>query len=179
MIELSDEDLVRLCRAGSPKAFDAIVERHHRVVFGVAVRMMRDRDDAQDIAQTVFVKMYEKLDTYDEHQKFFSWMYRIAVNECLNALKFKSKFDGMDGVDVAEETDEGVDDAMLALEKKVQEGLMALKEESRALVVLRHMQGLSYEEIGHVLDLPEKTVKSRLFSARQSLKDILKRKGIR
>jgi RNA polymerase sigma-70 factor (ECF subfamily) len=179
MIDLSDEEIVRLCRLGAPGAFDALVERHQRTVYGVALRMMRDRDEAEDVAQAVFVKIYEKLNTYDDQHKFFSWMYRIAVNECLNALKYKSRFDAIEGVDVAEEHDEGADDAVVESEAKVQNGLMALKIEQRALVVLRHMQGLSYEEIGQVLDLPAKTVKSRLFSARQALKEILKRKGFR
>jgi RNA polymerase sigma-70 factor (ECF subfamily) len=179
MEELSDEEIVRKCRLGDPGAFDTLVDRHQRTVYGVAIRMMRDRDDAEDVAQNVFVKMYEKLHTYDEQHKFFSWMYRIAMNECLNALKYRSKFDTLDGVDIPEERDDGADDSVVAMENKVQHGLMALGVEQRALVILRHMQGLSYEEMGQVLDIPVRTVKSRLYAARQTLKVILKRKGIR
>jgi RNA polymerase sigma-70 factor (ECF subfamily) len=81
-------------------------------------------------------------------------------------------------VDVVEEADEERDDLSLGREEKIQDSLMMLRADQRAVVVLKHMQGLSYEEIGHVLDIPAKTVKSRLFSARQTLKEILKKKGL-
>ena len=80
MTERSDEECVRQCLGGDRKAFDALVERHHRTVYNVALRMMRDPDEAADITQSVFVKVYEKLGSFDERYKFFSWLYRIAVN---------------------------------------------------------------------------------------------------
>jgi RNA polymerase sigma-70 factor (ECF subfamily) len=178
MTERTDEEIVRQCRAGDRKAFDVLIDRHQRLVYNVALRMVRDADDAADIAQGVFLKVYEKLDGFDERFRFFSWLYKIAVNESLNFLNHRKKFDGLDGLDVAEEEPEGIDDEAAAREEKIQDGLMLLKVEHRAVVVLKHMQGLSYEEIGQILDLPEKMVKSRLFTARQSLKQILKRKGL-
>jgi RNA polymerase sigma-70 factor (ECF subfamily) len=178
MTERTDEEIVRQCRSGDRKAFDALVDRHQRLVYNVALRMVRDSDDAADIAQSVFVKVYEKLDGFDERFKFFSWLYKIAVNESLSFLNHRKKFDGLDGIDVAEEEREGTDDEIMAREGQIQDGLMLLKIDHRAVIVLKHMQGLSYEEIGQILDLPEKTVKSRLFTARQILKDILKKKGL-
>jgi len=177
MTERSDEDLVRECRQGDRRAFDALIQRHQRTVFNLTLRMMRDPDDAADVTQSVFIKVYEKLGGFNERFKFFSWLYKIAVNESLNALHQKKRFDGLNGVDVAAETVEDEDDAA-AQERKIQDGLMMLKVDHRTVIVLKHMQGLSYEEIGQVLDLPEKTVKSRLFTARQVLKDILKKKGL-
>ena len=103
MAERSDEEIVRLCQSGDRKAFDALVERHHRLVYNVAFRMVHDPDDAADIAQGVFVKVYEKIDGFDDRFRFFSWLYKIAVNESLNFLNHRKKFDGLDGLELAEE----------------------------------------------------------------------------
>ena len=177
MMDRSDEEIVRQCRSGDRRAYDALVERYHRTIYNVALRMVRDRDDAADVTQSVFVKAYEGLGRFDDRFKFFSWLYRIAVNESLNMLNQRKKFDGLEGVDVPEVEEEGADDEMVAQESKVQGALMMLKTDQRAIIILKHMQGLSYEEIGQVMDIPVKTVKSRLFSARQVLREILKKKG--
>jgi RNA polymerase sigma-70 factor (ECF subfamily) len=179
MTEQSDEDLVRQCRGGEIKSFDVLVERHQRTIFNLALRMVRDSDDAADIAQSVFVKAYENLAKFDPQFRFFSWLYRIAVNESLNALEQKKRFEGLEGNDLAADIADEKDDEAVRDEKRIQDGLMTLNVDQRAVIVLKHMQGLSYREIAQVLDLSEKTVKSRLFSARQLLKDILKKKGVR
>jgi RNA polymerase sigma-70 factor (ECF subfamily) len=127
----------------------------------------------------VFVKAYENLERFDPQYKFFSWLYRIAVNESLNALEQKKRFEGLDGNDLAAETPDEKDDEAVDEERRIQDGLMLLSVDQRAVIVLKHMQGLSYREIGQILDLPEKTIKSRLFSARQTFKDILRKKGVR
>ena len=179
MTEQSDEDLVRQCRGGEVKSFDMLVERHQRTIFNLALRMVRDSDDAADIAQSVFVKAYENLARFDPQFRFFSWLYRIAVNESLTALEQKKRCEGLEGNDLAVDSADEKDDEAVRDEKRIQDGLMLLKVDQRAVIVLKHMQGLSYREIAQVLDLSEKTVKSRLFSARQLLKDILKKKGVR
>ena len=178
MTERSDEDFVRECRSGDRKAYDALVERYQRTIYNVAVRMVRDRDDAADVTQSVFVKAYEGLAKFDDRFKFFSWLYRIAVNESLNLLNQRKRFEGLDGVDIAETPDEGLDDETIERESGVQSALMMLKSDQRAIIVLKHMQGLSYDEIGQIMDLPVKRVKSRLFSARQALRDHLRKKGV-
>jgi RNA polymerase sigma-70 factor (ECF subfamily) len=179
MTEQSDEDLVRQCRAGEIKSFDLLVERHQRIIFNLALRMMRNSDDAADVSQSVFVKAYENLERFDPQFKFFSWLYRIAVNESLNALEQKKRFEGLEGNDLAADTADEKDDDTVREERRIQDGLMMLSVDQRAVIVLKHMQGLSYREIAQILDLPEKTIKSRLFSARQTFKDILKKKGVR
>lgn len=178
MTERSDEEFVRQCRSGDRKAYDALVERYQRTIFNVALRMVRDRDDAADVAQSAFVKAYVGLERFDDRYKFFSWLYRIAVNESLNLLNQRKRFDGLDGVDRAETPDEGLDDETIERESSVQSALMMLKTDQRAIIVLKHMQGLSYEEIGQIMDLPLKKVKSRLFSARQALREKLRKKGV-
>jgi RNA polymerase sigma-70 factor (ECF subfamily) len=177
MTERTDEEIVRHCRAGDHGAFDQLVTRHQKTIFNMALRMVRDPDDAADVTQSVFVKVYENLDGFNERYKFFSWLYKIAVHESLNMLQHKKRFEGLTGVEIGEEAEEGKDDASVEQERRIQDGLMMLKVEHRTVVVLKHMQGLSYEEIGRILDLPEKTVKSRLFTARQVLKEFLTKKG--
>jgi RNA polymerase sigma-70 factor (ECF subfamily) len=179
MTEQSDEDLVRQCRSGEIKSFDLLIERHQRTIFNLALRMVRNSDDAADVSQSVFVKAYENLERFDPQFKFFSWLYRIAVNESLNALEQKKRFEGLEGNDLAADTADEKDDDTVREERRIQDGLMMLSVDQRAVIVLKHMQGLSYREIAQVLDLPEKTIKSRLFSARQTFKDILKKKGVR
>lgn len=178
MTEHTDEDLVQKCQQGDARAFDAIVERHQKTVYNLALRMVRDPDEAADVAQAVFVKAYEKLKSFDPKFKFFSWIYRIAVNEALNVLDQRKRFDALDGVEPAEEVEEESDDDAIVQERRIQDGLMMLNVDHRAVIILKHMQGLSYQEIAQILNLPEKTVKSRLFSARQTLRDILMRKGL-
>jgi RNA polymerase sigma-70 factor (ECF subfamily) len=179
MTEQSDEDLVRQCRSGEIKSFDLLIERHQRTIFNLALRMVRNSDDAADVSQSVFVKAYENLERFDPQFKFFSWLYRIAVNESLNALEQKKRFEGLEGNDLAADTADEKDDDTVREERRIQDGLMMLSVDQRAVIVLKHMQGLSYREIAQILDLPEKTIKSRLFSARQTFKDILKKKGVR
>lgn len=175
MTESSDLTLVRQCLEGQRDAFGVLVMRHHKAVFNVTLRMIKDVQDAQDVVQTVFLKAYEKLGTFDARFKFFSWIYRMAVNESLNFLKRRRRWVGLDegrdyaaAAETVEENDMG---------QTIQNALMFLKVEHRAVIILKHLEGLSYEEIAFILEVPTKTVKSRLFSARQMLKTILLKQG--
>src|SRR5512135_2039598 len=181
MIEQGDADLVRQTLQGNRDAFGKLVDRYQKPVFNVALRMLQDEADADDAAQAAFVRAFQKLDTFDPELKFFSWIYRIVVNESLNLLKQRNRFqrfEGGTGEDVADGADqerEAVADQE-SREQKVLEGLMELKVDQRAVIVLKHFEGLSYAEIGEILEIPEKTVKSRLFTARMVLKNVLARK---
>lgn len=178
MIEYSDNDLVRQCLEGNTGAFEQLVNKYHKTLFNIVYRMMNNYDDAEDITQAAFVKAYEKLNTFKPKFKFFSWIYRIAVNESLNYLNQKKQFEQLDNDLVSKEkTPEEAYDEM-ELSKTIQNALMKLDLNYRAIVVLKHFQGCSYREIGYIMDLPEKTVKSRLFTARQLLKNVLLDKGL-
>ncbi len=135
--------------------------------------MLGNRDDAADATQNAFVRVYENLGSYDPRYRFFSWIYRILVNECLNTLRARRGTEGpVDLIDTAD----GPLEALEAAERRelVQQALMALQPELRVVIVLRHYTGLSYEEIGEAVGgLPVKTVKSRLYSARQRLAQML------
>jgi RNA polymerase sigma-70 factor (ECF subfamily) len=179
MTEHDDHVFVRQCLAGDREAFGVLVGRHQKAVFNVALRMTRNFQEAQDITQAVFIKAYEKLDGYDARHKFFSWIYRMAVNEALNFIKRDRRFAGLE---TAREyatmlrTPEGEYEEN-ETSRHVHHALMLLKVDHRAIIILKHFQELSYHEIGYILDLPEKTVKSRLFTARQLLKQLLLKQG--
>jgi RNA polymerase sigma-70 factor (ECF subfamily) len=171
--DVEDAALVERCLGGDQRAFEALVLRHQRSLFTVAARMLGSRDDAADATQNAFVRVYQNLGSYDPRYRFFSWIYRILVNECLNTLRARR---GTEGPVESIDTTDGPLEALEAAERRrlVQQALMALQPELRVVIVLRHYTGLSYEEIGEAVGgLPVKTVKSRLYSARQRLAQLL------
>ncbi|GJQ21367.1 MAG: RNA polymerase sigma-H factor [Bacteroidia bacterium] len=177
MRQEEDSDLVRQCLDGNQKAFEELVDRYQKPVFNLALRFTTDREDAEDITQTVFVKTFEKLDTFDPKYKFFSWLYKIAVNESINFLNRKRDFDRFDEtLHSGKREEETVGDPEMTL--AINNALLELKPDYRILVILNHFQELSYREIAYILDLHENTVKSRLFSARRVLRRVLMKKGI-
>ncbi|HEX5488070.1 MAG TPA: sigma-70 family RNA polymerase sigma factor [Rhodanobacteraceae bacterium] len=177
MTDETDAELVARCSGGDRRAFDAILARYERQLFGAAFRILHNREDAFDVTQTAFMRAYEHLDRYDPDQSFHTWLYRIAVNAALDVIRARHPRDPLSDEIVDQhggpdtEAMRGQRDAVL------QAALMELKVEQRTVVVLKHLQGFSYEEIAQVLECPVKTVKSRLFTARQSLRSILASKG--
>jgi RNA polymerase sigma-70 factor, ECF subfamily len=172
-----DADAVRRCREGDAEAFGELVERYERVVFGLVQRMVRERDEAAEITQVVFVRAFEKLGTFDPRYRFFSWLYRIAINQALNHRQSRRRFTELDSG--LRSAGPGADAACVQAEMTahLHRALEALTDDYRVVVILRHFVLLSYREIGEVLGLPEKTVKSRLYSGRQLLRDQLVRQG--
>lgn len=166
----ADEDdaaAIRRCLAGDAEAFEPVVERYERVLFRVALRMLGNAEDARDATQTAFVRAYEQLQRYNPACRFFSWIYRILANECLNQRRARRPQAEL--VDTA--APDGPFEALQQDERKrlVQAALVDLSPAYREVVVLRHFADLSYEEIAATLDIPVKTVKSRLHTARQQL----------
>jgi RNA polymerase sigma-70 factor (ECF subfamily) len=176
MIELTDAELVKQCLEGDRAAFGVLVDRYQKPVFNAALRIVGNGEDAADITQVVFLKAYERLRSYKPNYKFFSWLYRIAVNESINFAKARRQHEEIDD-SIPAEDGPGGEETPEAVEAIVEEALQALSLEHRLVLILCHLQELSYREAGYVLDLPEKTVKSRLFTARKVLKDVLIRKG--
>jgi RNA polymerase sigma-70 factor, ECF subfamily len=175
--EEDDPTLVRRCQEGDRHAFEQLVLRYQKPVFNVALRMLRDRQDALDVAQSTFLKVFEHLADYDPAFRFYSWLYRIALNESLNALALR-KPGGQPDADPEDERPgpERVAEGDQAL-RAIEDALLHIKPELRTVIILRHITHLSYEEMAHVLGLPEKTVKSRLHSARELLRAHLLRCG--
>jgi RNA polymerase sigma-70 factor (ECF subfamily) len=177
MREDPDAALVLASRAGNRQAFEQLLARYERPVYNAAYRILHHREDAADVTQTAFLRAYEHLDQYDPSQKFFSWLYRIAINEAMDVGGRRTP----DAVELESLPDQSVgpdgqaDDARS--EHRLQSALLALNAEQRALVVLKHVQDFSYEQIAEIIDCPVKTVKSRLFTARRALRDLLLQRG--
>ena len=167
-----DSALVRKCLAGDKAAFEPLVERYHRPLFNLAARLLGSRDEALDSTQNAFVKAYENLDSFDQGQRFFSWIYQILRNECLNVLRSRRPSSPLPE-DMAAQGSPS--DALDEEQRRaaVQTALMALPDEQREVVLLRHFTELSYDEIAASTGVPVKTVKSRLYSARQRLATLL------
>jgi RNA polymerase sigma-70 factor (ECF subfamily) len=173
-----DAARVRECLAGDPQAFAALVERYEKPVYNVALRMLRNSEDARDIAQSVFMKAFQNLSNYDPQYKFYSWIYRMAINESLNVLRVRGRNDGPVDERVAE--DSAGPSELLADDQRrevVLEAVSRLKPEHRAVIVLRYFVDSNYEDMGEILGIDAKTVKSRLYTARQLLKDQLSSRG--
>ena len=174
MVERDDDvDLVARCLRGDQAAFEPLVTRYERVLFSVALRLVGNYEDARDATQNAFVRAYEHLETFDPDRRFFSWIYRIVVNECLNLRRARRANEPLEDT---LETPGGAFEAVEAADR-IQAALTALTPEYREVVILRHFVDLSYEEISEALGLPDKTVKSRLFSARKRLAELLDPEG--
>lgn len=165
-----DRALVQRYLNGERAAGDELVDRFHRSVYNVALRMLGNVQDAEDVTQTVFGNTFAALDNYDPKYRFFSWIYRMTVNESLNTLQRRRHLVSLDGsFDIPAAGAAPENDA----EEMVGNALLKLKPDDRAVVVLRHFVSFSYEEISDVLEVPVKTVKSRLFTARERLRESL------
>jgi len=174
-----DENLVRECLEGNDRAFETLLDRYERKVFNGALRMVNSRDDASDITQSVFLKVYENLGRFNARYKFFSWIYRITVNESINFLNRRKPLDPVED-DLPSKQRSPLESLRGAeLCGAVQEALMSLNTDLRTVIILRHFHECTYHEMSDILEIREETVKSRLFSGRRMLRDLLILKGIR
>jgi RNA polymerase sigma-70 factor (ECF subfamily) len=175
-----DRDLALLddCKRGDRKALDSLVRRYERPLYNAAFRMLGNPDEAADVMQTTFLKAFENLDRFNPKFKFFSWIYRIAINESINQRSRTRNEQTLeeDQFVAASHPEDAVDAEQLS--DVIQASLMTLQEDYRVVVVLRHFSDLSYRDISEVLHIPEKTVKSRLYSARQLMKTRLNELGM-
>jgi RNA polymerase sigma-70 factor, ECF subfamily len=176
-MDATDAEIVQQCLAGQTRAFAVLVDRYKAPLYNVAFRMLKDADDAEDAAQCVFIRAYEKLESYRPEFKFFSWIYRMAVNESLNRIRAKRHHVPLEESPVPD-PDPSTQLQSAELEERVGRALMGLKPEDRALILLRHFENLPYRDLGYIFEIPVKTVKSRLFTARMRLREICRGRGI-
>lgn len=177
MTKPDDKTLMERCVKGDRQAMEVLLIRYERPVYNAAYRMLHNQDDARDVTQTVFLKVFEHIDQFDPQRRFFSWIYRIALNESINWLKKTSRLRPIDD-NVADDSggpEQNADNQRLG--EDMQAALMTISPEYRQVVVLKHALGCTYREIAEVLEIPEKTVKSRLYTARQQLMDELTARG--
>jgi RNA polymerase sigma-70 factor (ECF subfamily) len=189
LVSLPDADVVRLAQEGREVAFRELVRRYERPVFSLVYRMVRDRETAEDLAQDAFIKVLNHIDRYSPEFKFSSWVFKIANNVAIDHLR-RRRLDtvSMDGsphassaaeveastFDVASDQESALDEMEAReLGDAIESAIGLLRPEYRACIMLRHVEGRSYEEIASTLDLPLGTVKTYIHRARHELRRAL------
>lgn len=181
-----DRYLLDMAKKGNAAAFEELIEIHQKKVYNIALRMMGNPDDASELAQEAFIKAYRSIRNFREESTFSTWIYRIATNVCLDELRKRKNrnvvyldedFKLEDG-DMKRQVEDSAPtpDAIYEraeISRVVNEAIQSLSEEHRLVLILRDIQGYSYEEISEMLKCPEGTIKSRINRGRQALKDLL------
>jgi len=180
-VELSDWELVQKCQAGEKDAFQELVSRYHQKIYIVLTGLLRNREDALEVAQEAFFRAYRKIKSFQGGSSFYTWLYRIAVNMAIdsqrrqkrNPLDFRETMDGLfeERNEVARDPFSDVHDR--ELREKLVSAINDLTPEHRAVIILRTVEGLSYKDIGEILGCSEGTVMSRLHYARKKLQEKL------
>jgi RNA polymerase sigma-70 factor (ECF subfamily) len=173
-----DSALARAALAGERRAFDELVERYEARIYNLALRVTGNSADALDAAQSTFLKAYLKLHRFDTSRSFFSWIYRIGMNESLDLIHERRRFTELDPEWASGEASPEQESAGREAGREIQEAILDLPRQQRAVIVLRHSQGLSYQQMAEVVGVPVKTIKSRLFEARSALRERLVHLGL-
>ena len=189
-MSLAERLLMARLKERDPSAFDEIVRRYGDKVFSLTYRMLGNRQEAEDVAQEVFITVFKTVDGFRGEAKFSTWLLRIAANQSKNRIKYLARRP-TDGGEIDEAPNaggpgatpgpvshahiEGPDKLLEAVETErlMQTAIDALDEEHRLLVILRDVEEMSYQEIGEITGLPEGTIKSRLHRARMAIKEHL------
>ena len=185
-----DLTLVKRVRSGDQRAFKLLVERYQRKIYAVALGMLKDKEEALDVSQEAFVKVYKYLDHFKGDASFYTWLYRITANICIDIIRKRAgaggeavEFDETLPMDVSEANIGALGSrlgtnpqkSMLRKElaEKIQAALAEVPEKHRAIILLREIEGMSYEDLSRTLGIPKGTVMSRLFHARLKVQKIL------
>ncbi len=186
---LADREVVELAKAGREAAYRELLRRYERPVFSLIYRMVRDRALAEDLAQETFIKVLNALDSYRPEYKFSSWIFKIANNAAIDQLR-RRELDtlSLDGAPHARTADEVEATALQAADRgespleelesretgtAIEKAIARLRPEYRTAILLRHVEGRSYDEIAEIMDLPLGTVKTYIHRARLELRDYL------
>ncbi len=174
---MEDTELVRLCQDGDMVAFEQLFHRHQERVHSVASRMMNNPEDALDMTQEIFLRAYQKIGKFRFTSAFSTWLYKLATNLCIDELRKRKRTPNTAPLEEAISKADGntpEEDAILSdRQSQVWQAIDSMKENERAAIVLRDIEGLSYKEIAEVFGCSLGRVKSRIHEARQKLKTIL------
>jgi len=182
---LDERAIIERAKAGDPQAQSILVNRYSKRVYNLALRILRNREEAEDVLQETFLTVINKLDTFDGRSSFFTWVYRIATNAALMVLRKKkirrANFRDNDldpeqiqltnTVDWSQDPTASIENK--EIKQRIDEALNTLKEKYRTVFVLRDIEGLSTRETAEILDITEENVKIRLLRARQALRNYL------
>lgn len=183
------DNLIERLRNRDEAAFEEFVSQFERSIYNLALRQIGHPQDAQDITQEVFLRIYRGIANFRADAKLSTWVYQITLNACVDLTRRRVRHPELPLVVQNEDGDETMLDTpdetyapeplyeRTALREQIADGLQKLSDEYRRILILRDVNGLSYDEIGQVLALPEGTVKSRLFRARDRLAAILRDDG--
>lgn len=168
---MDDSAAIKKCQAGDKDAFRYLVERYQAEAMGHALAILADREDALDAVQEAFLDAYQALGRFDTSRQFYPWFYTILRNRCFKLLVGRRKNVGvsLDDAIILEPVGEVSPEIRLSLEH----ALLELSPAERELVTLKHLDGLSYDELAERLEIPKGTVMSRLFNARKRLREKL------
>jgi RNA polymerase sigma-70 factor (ECF subfamily) len=186
---ISDHDLVVLAQKGSEKAYRELLGRYQRPVFSLIYRMVRDREQAEDLAQETFVRVFNNIDRYDPAYKFSSWIFKIATNLTIDWIRRKevptvsidgsryaTSSDDIEASTITVESDDENPEELLEsreLGSQIEAAIGKLRPEYRQAIVLRHIDDLPYEDIAQIMALPLGTVKTYIHRGRKELQDML------
>ncbi len=185
-VERSDLELVRRAQRGERGAFDLLVLRYQHKVIKLVARLLRDPSEAEDVAQEAFVKAYRALGSFRGDSAFYTWLYRIAVNTARNTMAARQRRPLAYEADLGESEQSVVEARMRHIDtpeatvlsdeinRTVNHAVEELPEDLRTAIILREVEGLSYEEIAEAMDCPVGTVRSRIFRAREAIDRSLK-----
>jgi RNA polymerase sigma-70 factor (ECF subfamily) len=186
----NEKKLVEKAKSGDIKAFEKLIEDHQKKVFNIALRMIGDYDEASELAQEAFLKAYKSIKSFKGDSLFSTWIYKITTNVCLDEIRRKKKkklisldedieHDGSEFKRQIKDHSPGPESLAEnnELKRMVKESINLLPEDYKIVIVLRDIQGFSYEEISRIIKCPIGTVKSRINRARRALKKILQKNG--
>ncbi|MBU0982347.1 MAG: RNA polymerase sigma factor [candidate division Zixibacteria bacterium] len=177
----TDAALVMDIREGNKKALQSLVEKHKKAAYRMALGLVGNKDDAYDISQEAFLRVYRSAGTFDQSQPFLPWFYTIIANLSRTWLKRRTKRDhrmvDVDDVSYLLVSDDNPEEAVMKKEMvaSLRRALMELSFEDREIITLQHFRGMSYDEIATMLDIPRGTVMSRLYYARKRLATLMRR----
>lgn len=182
---MEERELLRRCRDGDEAAFESLIRLHEKKVYALCRRMCRNEDDALEAAQDAFLALWRGLGSFREDAAFSTWLYRLAANACLDLLRRERKNAGnlsLDGEESRADPPSPAPTPEEAVERNetrrlVREGLLALPDNHREILLLRELEQLSYAEIAEVMELDPGTVKSRISRARLALRNYLAASG--
>ena len=182
---LDDEALARQAQGGDAQAFAALVDRYQRGLVNLAYRLVGNWETALDLAQDTFVRAYQALNSFDSSRRFSPWLYRIATNRCYDYLRQQRRRQAVSLEEVKGEAwniDESSNPVQQAeqhdLAQAIEEAIAGLPPRYRTVVVLRYLEGMSYQDIAETLEMPLGTAKTHIYRARVSLRQTLSQKGI-